>query len=151
MKKLGYIFGTLLVVLIGAIIIFGQDGTTVDTADETTTDTTVVTQADTGALAVSRLGQEGVYVIDVRTVEEWQDSHVDGAVWWGLAEELEQGNMPDITQNSEIYVYCRSGNRSAAATQILQDNGFSNVNDAGAITNLTDSGASTTGGDVILP
>jgi phage shock protein E len=42
-------------------------------------------------------------------------------------------NFFDLTSNfdSEIYLYCRSGNRSGKAKKILDDIGFTNVINAG--------------------
>ena len=46
---------------------------------------------------------------------------------------LSQKPIFDLTSNfdSEIYLYCRSGNRSGKAKKILDDIGFTNVINAG--------------------
>ena len=38
-----------------------------------------------------------------------------------------------ISKNEKIYLYCRSGNRSGKATKILIDAGFTNVTNAGSM------------------
>ena len=39
----------------------------------------------------------------------------------------------DIPKDEEIYLYCRSGNRSGKATKILLDAGYINAKNAGSI------------------
>ena len=144
--KVFYIILGLVVLFLAVLLIFGEE-TAQTNNDEEERDPQVVLAEE----AFNRRGEEGVYLMDVRTVEEWEESHANGAVWWGLEEELKLGNMPEIPTDSEIYVYCRSGNRSVEATQILTDNGFTNVYDVGAFTNWTEVGGPTETGSVKLP
>jgi len=65
-----------------------------------------------------RRGERRTVVIDVRTASEYAEGHLDGA----------------------YIVYCRSGNRSAPATARMVKFGFSNITDAGGI---SDASAST--------
>ncbi len=68
--------------------------------------------------------------VDVRTQEEYAQGHYEGALHHDLALLLE-GTMPDIAKDTEIRVYCRSGNRAEIAKDILFDNGFTNVTNVG--------------------
>ena len=154
------VFAVLIVVGLFAVLyfIYGEEVETDDTEeqnDSSQVETTEVeedlTQPELAARALEVIGNDGVYVIDVRTEAEWQAGHVDGAVWWGLEEELRQGNMPSIASDSQVYIYCRSGNRSAEATGIMRDNGFTNVFDVGAFTTMTEAGAEVATGDIVLP
>ena len=79
-------------------------------------------------------------IIDVRSPGEFASGHVDGAV--NIPVELvEQGihSLKGIKANSKILVYCRSGRRSAAATAILKQQGYSNVLDGGGMETLVQS------------
>ena len=70
-------------------------------------------------------------VIDVRTMDEWNSGHLESAInieWQNITSI--QSNIP---KNEEIYLYCRSGNRSGKATKILLDAGYTNVINAGSI------------------
>ena len=70
-------------------------------------------------------------VIDVRTLDEWNSGHLESAInieWQNITSI--QSNIP---KNEEIYLYCRSGNRSGKATKILLDAGYTNVINAGSI------------------
>ncbi len=68
--------------------------------------------------------------LDVRTQEEFDSGHKDGALHHDLAL-LMSGTMPALPKESEILVYCRSGNRSEIAKSILEENGYTNVTNIG--------------------
>lgn len=74
-------------------------------------------------------------IYDVRTAEEFTSSHAEGAILFPL-DKIKGGEFPDVSKDSPIAVYCRSGNRSAQAKQLLADAGFTNVQDLGGLTNL---------------
>lgn len=76
--------------------------------------------------------KNGATLYDVRTAEEYETSHFGGAINWSL-ENMTAGKLPDIAKSTEIYLYCRSGNRSAKAMTILKDAGFTNVTDLGGL------------------
>ena len=57
------------------------------------------------------------YCIDVRTEAEWNTGHLEGAFHIEWQDILELSS--DIPKDEEIYLYCRSGNRSGKATKIL--------------------------------
>ncbi len=78
---------------------------------------------------------EKTKVFDVRTAEEYSDGHAEGAELLPVTD-LQAGKLPDLDKDAPIAVYCRSGNRSAAAKQILEAAGFTNVKDYGGIDNL---------------
>lgn len=72
-----------------------------------------------------------VVILDVRTLEEYNEGHITNAV-----------NIPiddidtiDIEKDKTIYVYCASGNRSKMATNKLIDMGYTDVYDMGGINN----------------
>ena len=70
-------------------------------------------------------------VIDVRTPEEWKSGYLESAI------NIEWQNITNIEsllpKNEEIFLYCRSGNRSGKAAKILIEAGYINVINAGSI------------------
>lgn len=71
----------------------------------------------------------GLVILDVRTQEEFDEGHIEGAVVLDFyredfAEELAQFD-PDVP----YVLYCRSGNRSSQARSIMADLGFQSVED----------------------
>ena len=72
-----------------------------------------------------------VTVVDVRTQDEWNRGHLEGALHIEWQDILQLSS--DINKDEKIYLYCRSGNRSGKATKILEDSGYINVVNAGSI------------------
>lgn len=70
-------------------------------------------------------------IIDVRTPEEFQSARLNKAI------NIEWQNILSIQDNikktEKIYLYCRSGNRSQRATEILVDAGFVDVKNLGSL------------------
>ena len=77
-----------------------------------------------------------VTVIDVRTEAEWNTGHLEGALHIEWQEILKISS--DIKKDEEIFLYCRSGNRSGKATKILLEAGYVNAKNAGSILNASE-------------
>ncbi len=70
----------------------------------------------------------GHILIDVREPDEFAAGHAKGAINIPL-NDIAQGaaQLGSVPKNAEVIVYCRSGNRSGVAMQILRQRGFTNV------------------------
>ena len=69
----------------------------------------------------------GVTIIDVRSKQEYDEGHIDGAI---LIPEYEiKERIEEIVKNKEekILVYCSSGTRSKIAQEELIKKGYKNV------------------------
>jgi len=69
--------------------------------------------------------QNGAYVLDVRTVEEWNEFHAPNTTLIPLNQLAARVN--EVPRDREIVVVCRSGNRSQQGRDILLNAGFTNV------------------------
>ncbi|WP_322970013.1 rhodanese-like domain-containing protein [Faecalibacter sp. LW9] len=78
--------------------------------------------------------QNHVFLVDVRTPEEFNSGSVDGAVNIPLSV-LEQ-ELSQFEDRENIVVFCRSGARSGNAKLILESNGFENVTNGGPWQNV---------------
>ena len=79
---------------------------------------------------------EGAVLVDVRTEEEYNENHIDGALLLTLDTISEETATALITdKEAEIIVYCRSGKRSSEAKEKLESLGYTNVYDLGSIDN----------------
>jgi len=77
----------------------------------------------------SKIGSDKsqILLLDVRDEEEWIDGHISGATHWSLTQ-MERGEFPCISSpHKTIVTYCRSGQRSRRAAQLLIDAGFISV------------------------
>lgn len=84
--------------------------------------------------AIDKMSEEENYIIvDVRTKEEYDEKHIKDAINIPLASigDKMPDELPDLDEN--IYVYCRSGNRSKQAARKLADLGYTNIIEFGGI------------------
>ena len=80
------------------------------------------------------------FIIDVRTAEEFSTGHIDGAINLPVDQIGQQiAGVKGLKPGSTVLVYCRSGRRSAAAVQILQQRGYTRVLDGGGVESLAKS------------
>lgn len=72
-------------------------------------------------------------VIDVRTPAEYSEGHLEGAVNIDVKDPNFGVILSQLPTDGDYVVYCRSGNRSAKAVEIMKAAGFTNVADAGSV------------------
>ena len=77
--------------------------------------------------AIEYIGAEKPFILDVRTPNEFYEGHVPGATLIPVQQLADRVNEIEDHKNSPVFVYCRSGNRSIVAAQILIRNGFKKV------------------------
>ena len=71
-------------------------------------------------------------VLDVRTAAEFAEGHVQGARNLDIQNGDFKKALESLDKNATYNVYCRSGNRSAAAVEMMRNAGFTKVVDLGA-------------------
>lgn len=72
--------------------------------------------------------EEGTFVLDVRTQEEWDDYHAPDTTLIPLDQLANR--VDEVPRDQEIVVICRSGNRSQVGRDILLEAGFEQVTSA---------------------
>ena len=79
------------------------------------------------------IGNDNYLFVDVRTVSEYEDGHIEGAILIPLSEI--DNRLSELPRDRPIIVYCNgsSCNRSGAAAEFLINNGFTEVYDLGGI------------------
>lgn len=122
MKKVLVVIAVILSIGVLGFFVFGEKQTS--TATETTNEQAYV--------AIQSDIDNGAMLIDVRTTEEFEAGHVKDAVNIPV-EDIQDGTMPETDKDTAIYVYCRSGNRSAQAKAVLEAAGYTNVEDLGGM------------------
>ncbi|MGB5437740.1 MAG: rhodanese-like domain-containing protein [Maribacter sp.] len=68
-----------------------------------------------------------VVLVDVRTPKEYNAGHLENSLnidWMGDSFKSE---IEKLDKGDTIYLYCRSGKRSASATKYLDSKGYKNV------------------------
>ena len=77
--------------------------------------------------------QEDYVILDTRTQEEYEESHIPGAILIPHDQILEKAESVLTDKNQLILVYCRSGRRSKLASEDLVKLGYTNIKEFGGI------------------
>ena len=77
-------------------------------------------------------------LVDVRTAAGFTEGHIKGAR--NLPVQEMERKMRELPTDKAVILYCRSGNRSGMALQMLQAAGYTNVYNAGSLQDLTRQG-----------
>jgi rhodanese-related sulfurtransferase len=80
-----------------------------------------------------------VFILDVRTQEEYDAEHIRNSTLIPVQDLSKRLN--EVPRDRKILVYCRTGGRSTTASEILVNNGFTQIyNMKGGITEWTKAG-----------
>lgn len=114
-----------LTALSAAAVLFGLTAcaggpSTADTAPEGNAGSTVEVSEDT-------------ILLDVRTPEEFAAGHLEGAQLIDFNGGDIPGAIPSLDPEAEYLVYCRSGNRSGQAIELMAAAGFTNLTNLGSL------------------
>ena len=68
-----------------------------------------------------------INIIDIRSIEKYNNRHIDGAINIPLEKMLINFNKY-LTKSKRYYIYCQMGVQSRKLCQILKNNGYDVVN-----------------------
>ncbi|MGI5962584.1 MAG: rhodanese-like domain-containing protein [Lawsonibacter sp.] len=91
-------------------------------------------QSITQEEAKDLMDTQEVIVLDVREQDEYDSGHIPGAVLLPVGtinEDTAAAVIPE--KDTSVLVYCRSGNRSKAASSALAELGYTNIYEFGGI------------------
>ena len=77
--------------------------------------------------------EEDYIILDVRTLEEYDQGHIPGAIVISHEEIAEKAEDVLTDKDQLILVYCRSGRRSKIAAEALVELGYTNIKEFGGI------------------
>ncbi len=89
--------------------------------------------ACSGGATISSAEVAGATIIDVRTVQEFNSGHLEGAVNYNVEDGTLLRALSGLDPNGSYVVYCRTGRRSAVAVEQMTAAGFSNIVDLGSV------------------
>ena len=122
-KKLGMLalFGLLMV----PVLLIGGCVAPEDTALKTQV-IEDVTSEEAYALIQDNKDNQNFVIIDVRTPEEYADGHIEEAINFDYYSEAFRDELNKLDKDKTYLIYCRTGKRSRAAADIMQELGFGN-------------------------
>lgn len=116
------------------------DGAAATESAATDVDGIRLVSADDGA-AILDDPPEDLVVLDVRTLEEFDEGHIDGAVMLDFYRDDFADALAELDRDVPYLLYCRSGNRSGQTAALMEQLGFTDVADVdGGIASWTDAG-----------
>jgi phage shock protein E len=66
-----------------------------------------------------------LFVLDVRSPQEYAEGHVPGAV--NVPHDQLASRLAEVPKDKDVVVYCRTGRRTALATEVLAANGYKRI------------------------
>lgn len=118
--------GSRFAVVITAMMLFIAVGCGGEAADESAGLRLV---SATEAAAIQTEPPSDLVVLDVRTPEEFESGHLDGAILLDFYEADFATRLADLDPDVPYLLYCRSGNRSGQTIQLMEQLGFTDVAD----------------------
>ncbi len=124
--------GLVALLLVGAM---GVAFTAIATAGEPVATATASAPAP-AAVAVAPMSQEALlehqarhpdhlFVLDVRTPQEYAEGHVPGAV--NVPHDKLAARLAEVPKDKDVVLYCKSGRRTAIAADVLAANGYTRL------------------------
>lgn len=102
--------------MLAAILLFGCAGmTTIPRAVEA---------AKADSMIKMNWNNPELVVIDVRSAEEYDERHLPGAVNIDMQSRSFRRDIRTLDRNKTYILYCRAGNRSSTALDIMREEGF---------------------------
>ena len=75
------------------------------------------------------IDKSDVQLVDVRTPKEYKEGHIEGAENIDIFSDDFLMQFEHLNKEEPVYIYCRSGNRSAKASKMLSETGFKQIID----------------------
>jgi len=66
-----------------------------------------------------------LFVLDVRTPQEYAEGHVPGAV--NVPYDQLASRLAEVPQDKDVVLYCKSGRRAGIAADVLAENGYTRL------------------------
>jgi rhodanese-related sulfurtransferase len=88
---------------------------------------TDVTVEQAQALIQRQSGKADFVILDVRTLAEFREGHIEGAILLDVSAPDFEKRLSGLDRGKSYLVYCRSGNRSARAVQAMERLGFRSI------------------------
>ena len=93
----------------------------------------VACSGDSGSSKSTTMKDATSTLIDVRSPEEFAAGHIEDAINLDYESGTLEAELSTLDKNAVYMVYCHSGRRSALATTLMAEAGFTEVTDLGGI------------------
>ena len=115
----------LLLLVVGIMATGGCAGKTVET--DTTQVIEDISAQEAFDVIQENQGNPNFVIVDVRTPEEFADGHIENAINIDVSSGAFQNEIDQLDKNKPYLIYCRSGNRSRRALNVMTELGFREI------------------------
>lgn len=126
---------------LAALLVLGASGCGTDDEPAPAASSEVPADSDHAPVpaedALARIA-DGASVIDVRTAEEFDAGHLDGAVNLDVQEADFEERVAELPREASYVVYCASGRRATGAVETMVGLGFTDVVNGGGYVDLVE-------------
>ena len=127
--------GIFVLVLASMMVLTGCTSTETNTepkmavVSETTVQTIVtnVSAREAYSLIQEKMDDPDFKIIDVRTPDEYNTGHVEGAINIDYNSDTFKDKLVELEKSGEYLVYCRSGARSSGAVKVMEELEFTMI------------------------
>jgi rhodanese-related sulfurtransferase len=105
----------------------GQTATPQPTETPSTINVPSITAYDAYSLIQKNKDNADFVILDVRTADEFNSGHIANAINLDYYAPDFKSNIDKLDKNKQYLIYCRTGVRGTAATQVMITLGFKNV------------------------
>ena len=122
-----------MVLALSVLLVIGVTLTGGCVGDETTTPETPtqiiedITPQEASTLIQNNQNNPDFIIIDVRTPQEFAEGYVEDAIIIDFYAETFRNDLDNLDKNKTYLIYCRSGNRSGQALDIMAELSFNEV------------------------
>ncbi len=113
--------------IVGIVLMGGCAGRETITPQTPTQTMENVTSAEAFTLIQNNQNNPDFIILDVRTPEEFADGHIEEAINLDFYSETFRDELDNLDKNQTYLIYCRSGNRSGKALNIMAELNFREV------------------------
>jgi rhodanese-related sulfurtransferase len=114
------------IIISGIYIVFINDSDTNSDSKQSTTGEDITTK-EAFDLIQNNSENPDFVILDVRTLDEYNSGHIENASMLDFYNESFADDLDQLDKNDTYVVYCRTGNRSRSATDIMVELGFIDV------------------------
>ena len=122
--KAGAIAVLILLLIPGILFCYGCGSTETETPTRIIED---ITAAEANDLIAENKDNPDFKIIDVRTPEEYAEGYIENSVLIDINGDDFEEKIGKLDRDGTYLVYCRSGNRSGRAVDIMRELGFREV------------------------
>ena len=131
MKVLGLVSVSMLAVVVATGCLGPQSAGILNDADNPLPDYGLISIQQSADVLVALQSDPRFVLLDIRTAAEVDAGHLSGAINLDFYSDTFEDDLAALSRDQIYLIYCRTGNRTSQAYQMMEELGFEQVYDIG--------------------